>query len=275
MGANGCGKTTIIESLKYVVTGSMPPGVKSGQAFIHDPRSCNQSSVKGMVKLRFNNKGGKGMVVIRSMEVTQKKSTLTFKALDGVIRSTAANGDKISLSHKCTEMDKQIPDLIGVSSPILEHVIFLHQEDSSWPLQEGAILKKRFDEIFDSTRYAKALDAIRKSRLEYANKVKDIKADLSGLQAHATAAEGLQSDLDTASSILSNIDKKNDKYNDEIKEQTAIAKSLSDKIADLESLVKTSVARSTVSQQRTEKRLKAYKIIVDKLARAASRRDIR
>jgi DNA repair protein RAD50 len=31
VGANGCGKTTIIESLKYAVTGSLPPGNKSGQ----------------------------------------------------------------------------------------------------------------------------------------------------------------------------------------------------------------------------------------------------
>jgi DNA repair protein RAD50 len=31
VGANGCGKTTIIEALKYAVTGSLPPGNKSGQ----------------------------------------------------------------------------------------------------------------------------------------------------------------------------------------------------------------------------------------------------
>jgi hypothetical protein len=31
-------------------------------------------------------------------------------------------------------------------------------EDASWPLQEGAVLKKRFDGIFDSTRYSKALE---------------------------------------------------------------------------------------------------------------------
>ncbi|GMI20582.1 hypothetical protein TeGR_g9881 [Tetraparma gracilis] len=60
VGSNGCGKTTIIESLKYVVTGSMPPGIKNGQAFVHDPRSCNQSSVKANIKLRFNNKVGRG-----------------------------------------------------------------------------------------------------------------------------------------------------------------------------------------------------------------------
>ena len=135
------------------------------------------------------------MVVIRSMEVIQKKSTMQFKALDGVLRSTNKEGEKSSLSHKCSELDRQIPSLIGVSKPILEHVVFCHQEDSSWPLQEGAVLKKRFDEIFDSTRYAKALEALRKSKVEYTGKQKDIAATLEGLKAHLHAAEGLSEDL--------------------------------------------------------------------------------
>jgi hypothetical protein len=40
-------------------------------------------------------------------------------------------------------MDKLMPTLLGVSKPVLEHVVFCHQEDSNWPLQEGAVLKKR------------------------------------------------------------------------------------------------------------------------------------
>ena len=77
-GQNGCGKTTIIESLKFALSGSMPPGGatrSAGQSFVHDPRSIGQSTVKANVKLRFTNKAGKSMVVIRSMEVTQKKTT--------------------------------------------------------------------------------------------------------------------------------------------------------------------------------------------------------
>ncbi len=59
------GKTTIIESLKYAVTGSLPPGIKSGQSFVHDPRSIGQSSVKASIKLRFTNTEGSSMVVAR------------------------------------------------------------------------------------------------------------------------------------------------------------------------------------------------------------------
>ena len=38
VGANGCGKTTIIECLKYLTTGALPPDSHSGQSFVHDPR---------------------------------------------------------------------------------------------------------------------------------------------------------------------------------------------------------------------------------------------
>jgi len=80
---------------------------------------------------------------------------MEFKQLDGAIKTTNDYGEEVSLSHKCSDLDKHIPELLGVSSAILENVIFCHQEDSSWPLQEGALLKKKFDDIFDSTRYSK------------------------------------------------------------------------------------------------------------------------
>lgn len=50
--------------------------------------------------------------------------------------------------------------------------MFCHQEDASWPLQEGAVVKKKFDDIFESARYTKALDTIKKTKQEYASTVK-------------------------------------------------------------------------------------------------------
>lgn len=205
VGANGCGKTTIIEALKYVITGALPPGNKSGQAFVHDPKGIGSSQVKAAIKLRFQNRAGKSMVVVRSMEVTQKKTTMSFKALDGIIRTTNDNGQKVSLSHKCSELDRQIPNLLGVSKAILEHVVFCHQEDSSWPLQEGAILKKRFDDIFDSTKYVKALEAIKDNKKRYMNIVKEHKIQLSELNGHKHAAMNYRNELEECNHTLSDI----------------------------------------------------------------------
>ena len=50
-------------------------------------------------------------------------------------------------------MDTEIPRLLGVSKSVLENVIFCHQEDSYWPLSEPAALKKKFDDIFEATRF--------------------------------------------------------------------------------------------------------------------------
>ena len=61
---------------------------------------------------------------------------------------------------------------MGVSKAILENVVFCHQEDASWPLQEGAVLKTKFDDIFESTRYKNALDTIKKTKQGYADAVK-------------------------------------------------------------------------------------------------------
>lgn len=55
---------------------------------------------------------------------------------------------------------------LGVPKPVLENVIFCHQEDSCWPLSEGKALKDKFDAIFASTRYTKVLETIRKLKQE-------------------------------------------------------------------------------------------------------------
>lgn len=120
---------------------------------------------------------------------------MAFKALDGILRTTDERGNRQSLSHKCSELDRQIPQLLGVSKAVLEHVVFCHQEDSSWPLMEGAVLKKRFDDIFDSTRYVKALEAIKDTRKTYHNRVKDLKGDLGELNGHKHAALGFRQEL--------------------------------------------------------------------------------
>mmetsp|Transcript_20519 Transcript_20519/g.49341 ORF Transcript_20519/g.49341 Transcript_20519/m.49341 type:complete len:1398 (+) Transcript_20519:99-4292(+) len=235
VGANGCGKTTIIESLKYGVTGSLPPGNKSGQSFVHDPRSIGQSSVKASIKLRFNNTQGSSMVVARSMEVTQKKTTASFKALDGTIRTVnRETGERVTMSHKCSELDKSVPIYLGVSKPILEHVVFCHQEDASWPLQEGAVLKKRFDDIFDSTRYAKALEAIKAERKNYASQVKDLKADLEGLNSHKHAATGFREELEDCKDKISGLDDKIKNSNDEIEKETLTAQEASKVLAKID-----------------------------------------
>lgn len=88
VGANGCGKTTVIECLKMACTGenfrypqsrqklttllcvgALPPSVAQGQSFVNDPSMTSASEVKAHIKLRFNNKSGQPTVVARLYQV--------------------------------------------------------------------------------------------------------------------------------------------------------------------------------------------------------------
>ena len=68
------------------------------------------------------------------------------------VMSSSRNGEKVSLSSKCGEMDREMISSLGVSKPVLNHVIFCHQEESNWPLSEGKALKEKFDAIFAATK---------------------------------------------------------------------------------------------------------------------------
>jgi DNA repair protein RAD50 len=106
-------------------------------------------------------------LLFRSLSCTVKKGgALSQKALEGVLVTKNEFNQTKSVSSKCSELDTEIPSLLGVSKAILENVIFCHQEDSLWPLSEPATLKKKFDDIFSSTRYTKVLDNLKTIRKE-------------------------------------------------------------------------------------------------------------
>ncbi|KAG2241023.1 hypothetical protein Bca52824_096873 [Brassica carinata] len=85
-------------------------------------------------------------------------------------------------------MDREIPALMGVSKAILENVIFVHQDESNWPLQDPSTLKKKFDDIFSATRYTKALEVIKKLHKDQAQEIKTYKLKLENLQTLKDAA---------------------------------------------------------------------------------------
>ncbi|KAI8052552.1 P-loop containing nucleoside triphosphate hydrolase protein [Syncephalis plumigaleata] len=179
VGHNGAGKTTIIECLKYITTGDLPPNSKGG-AFINDPKIAREAEVKAQIKLKFRNVNGRSMVCTRSMMLTQKKSTVSQKTLEGVLLTKdPETGEQVSLSSRCADLDADMPMQLGISKAILDNVVFCHQEESNWPLSEPSILKKKFDEIFAATRYTKALDAIKNIRKE---KGVDLKMDKQKLE---------------------------------------------------------------------------------------------
>ncbi|XP_057429141.1 DNA repair protein RAD50 [Lotus japonicus] len=196
VGPNGAGKTTIIECLKLSCTGELPPNARSGHSFIHDPKVAGETETKGQIKLRFKTPAGKDVVCIRSFQLTQKASKMEYKAIESVLQTiNPHSGEKVCLSYRCANMDKEIPALMGVSKAILENVIFVHQDEANWPLQDPSTLKKKFDDIFSATRYTKALEVIKKLHKEQAQEIKTYKLKLEHLQTLKDAAYKLRESI--------------------------------------------------------------------------------
>jgi len=202
VGHNGAGKTTIIECLKMASTGDLPPNVRSGQNFIHDPKVAGEVEVKAQIKLRFTDSQSRSLSIIRNFSLKQMKKNMQFKALDQTISIWNANTNGFAaLTQRCSNVNQEVPFLLGVNKAILENVVFVHQEDSNWPLSEPSNVKKRFDDIFAATKYTKALEEIKKLKNKQTTEAKEKRLQLETLksyrdQAHrltATVAESQQS----------------------------------------------------------------------------------
>lgn len=170
LGENGCGKTTVIECLKYALTGECPPGSDRGKNFVHDPKIFSLTDVLGQIKLEVRNVQGARLSICRSMKLGLRRGKTSFETLDATLNYLNDDGDgkkaSESISKRCVDVDLVMSQFMGVSKAIINNVLLCHQEDSSWPLDEPKKLKEKFDAIFGISEYNKALDRIIKMRKE-------------------------------------------------------------------------------------------------------------
>ena len=130
------------------------------------------------MKLAFESTSGARMVATRSLQLQVKKTMRSQKSLEGQLLMIR-DGERTAISSRMAELDQIMPQYLGVSKAILESVIFCHQDESLWPMSQPAMLKKRFDEIFEAMKYTKAIDNIkvlRKKQKEELDKFKIIEA---------------------------------------------------------------------------------------------------
>lgn len=216
-GQNGCGKTTIIECLKYATTGDLPPNSKGG-AFVNDPAIADRLLVNAEIKLGFVSVDGKSMTVTRNMQLTRRRAgrgqiaTNTFKTLEGQL-AVITNGLKTAISTKNLELDTRVPLYLGASKAILEYVMFCHQDESLWPLSEASVLKKRFDEIFEALKFTKVLDNLKTVRKDMATDIKLIEQSVQHMNIDKGRAAKIRKQIDESEAKV-------DGYTEEIAELT-------------------------------------------------------
>ncbi|KIW89917.1 uncharacterized protein Z519_09347 [Cladophialophora bantiana CBS 173.52] len=166
VGQNGSGKTTIIECLKFAFTGMQPPNTKVGGAFVHDPKLNSDSQVKARVQVSFKSASGAALTVSRRLELNVKKTTRSLKTLECSL-VVSRRGERTVVSSRVAELDLILPQYLGVSTAIIDNVIFCHQDESFWPLSDPTTLKKKFDEIFEAQKYTKAIENIKQIRKKH------------------------------------------------------------------------------------------------------------
>ncbi|GLV43469.1 rad50 [Carabus blaptoides fortunei] len=227
-GQNGCGKTTIIEAIKFAITGDLPGGTAKGQGFVYDPKLARSFETRGQVKLKVSNARGESVTVTKLVCVSQKASKLEFKRLDSSISRGTNNGTG-HLSGKCADIDNEMCLVLGVSKPVLNNVIFCHQEDSNWPLDESKKLKEKFDDIFDATKYNKCLETINKYVKKNIEKQKILKIEVSNLSDIKKYVEQKRDSLREKETKL-------DQINKEIEEVMSEFQPLNNRITELDNL---------------------------------------
>ena len=94
------------------------------------------TQVKGQIKLRFTSANKRPAVCTRSFSLTQKPQKREYKAFECALKTVTDEGKQQSLSYKASDLNKVVPEMMGVSTAVLDSVIFVHQEDSCWPLSE-------------------------------------------------------------------------------------------------------------------------------------------
>jgi DNA repair protein RAD50 len=215
-------------------TGELPPHTNKGKSFIHDPKVAGETEVKGQIKLRFYNALHQPFIVVRSFQLTQKKTDMTFKALDSTIQTQdPETGQMHAVPHRCAELNAMIPVFMGVSKAILENVIFVHQEESNWPLAEGQILKKKFDDIFSATKYTKALDDLRKIRKQQMTDTQIRKKELELLKTQKDHAARLRTQIADAEEKAVRLDKDIEQLDQQINECMHARSGLDAKLASM------------------------------------------
>lgn len=151
------------------------------------------------------------------MKSSEKNGKSKFETVDNSIVLEREGKIPEDLSYRGVDVNTQMCLAMGVSQAVINNVLFCHQEDSSWPLDTDKKLKEKFDAIFGTTEYNKAIDKLikfRKSYMEQA-KIKDVETKVTLRLKRET--EGKMMDLQANEKKLAKIDEQMNVFVEEIK----------------------------------------------------------
>uniref|UniRef100_A0A336K089 CSON012527 protein n=1 Tax=Culicoides sonorensis TaxID=179676 RepID=A0A336K089_CULSO len=226
VGENGCGKTTIIECLKYGLTGDVPANSDGGKSFVHNMKMAGKSEAIGKVLLQVKDVKGNKTTIHRSHKVTMKNGKPSANTMGCTVTTETVDGKTASLGRRANDATAEMCQAMGVSPAIINYVIFCHQEESNWPLGPDKQVKEIFDKIFGTTEYNKVLKELNEKRKKEEVRKKVMEQELK-LKAH------LKNEADQMNLKLKRCEEAIEGNENELKSIEEQLKPIRDKIVDI------------------------------------------
>lgn len=151
------------------------------------------------------------------MKSSEKNGKPKFETIDNSIVLEREGKNPEDLSYRGVDVNTQMCHAMGVSQAVINNVLFCHQEDSSWPLDTDKKLKEKFDAIFGTSEYNKAIDKLIKFRKAYVEqaKIKEVETKITLRLKRET--EGKMMDLQANETKLAKIEVQLAAFAEEIK----------------------------------------------------------
>lgn len=241
-------------------SGILPPNSDRGKSFVHDSKLVNNGDVRAHIKLTLETYTKDVVSAVRKYTISRDKmvpNKFTFKTGETVLNVKPAVGEESTVSMKCAEMDLTVPSLMGLSRALIDSVIFCHQDENNWALDDLSAVKARFDDLLETSRYTKAIGALGKARKEQEDSLKiaqaqlesvkqqiiqmaelknQLNANVDELTAAKEKAANLEAELDALKKRLKEYETKLEgvsKVSAEVKEVTACIEKLTDEENEL------------------------------------------
>lgn len=236
VGANGTGKTTIIESLKFIISGDEPPHSDSRRNFLHT--SKNESKHQGVdyasIEIQFHNSSG--TLCTAKRDISQPG---VGRATPSITSSYKIGKNPWVSIHRLDDWSKTMPKIFGFPNhAILSHVILCHQDDNLWCMSESSVVKQVFDKIFGCEQYKKELKYIDTEIKNSNNEVSISERDMFHIRDRVERKKNLISEIRDLEAELAKVASQTMNFDADIEKANSTKKFLTEKISKIESQIR-------------------------------------
>ena len=201
LGSNGAGKTTILECLRWALTGVLPPGSERGRAFVNSVSGTGRSwfgQVNLTLKLTHTKSVGS---ISRGLRVERRGTKKMKISSEGhYFRVMCPVKGQVVLADTVSDLNRKVPEFLGMNQAVIEKVMFCHQEEATWPFSDNSTLKKVFDDLFGTRQVSRKVEGLDKLSKFFKKKLTEAKYEIK------LARQSLEHEKMNGKSLFASVD---------------------------------------------------------------------